>query len=105
MWCQALVAIQDVLDRGLPDKFSPKLFNDKCELVYEHVYDSYPGEGRGVFAVMKEKRLVGGGVSPPISSPLEHDRPKDVCHTTNPNQQEENDQCRKHLCDSRSPRR
>jgi type I restriction enzyme R subunit len=47
---QVLVTIQDVLDRGLPDKFTPELFNDKCELIYQHVYDSYPGEGRGVYA-------------------------------------------------------
>ncbi|HEY2975866.1 MAG TPA: type I restriction endonuclease subunit R [Pyrinomonadaceae bacterium] len=49
---QVLVTIQDVLDSGLPDKFSPALFRDKCELIYQHVYDSYPGEGRGVYAAM-----------------------------------------------------
>ncbi|MBI4454776.1 MAG: type I restriction endonuclease subunit R [Acidobacteria bacterium] len=49
---QVLVAIQDVLDKGLPEKFGPELFNGKCELIYQHVYDSYPGEGRGVYAAM-----------------------------------------------------
>ncbi|MDA2925760.1 DUF3387 domain-containing protein, partial [Acidobacteria bacterium AH-259-G07] len=47
---QVLVTIQDVLDQGLPQKYTEEIFQQKCELVYQHVYDSYAGEGRSVYA-------------------------------------------------------
>jgi len=40
------VAIEDVLDRDLPDSFNPVLFQHKCLAVYEYVYDMYAGAGR-----------------------------------------------------------
>lgn len=46
---QVMVTIEDIFDRGLPNKFNPNLFHQKCELVYQHVYDSYFGEGRSVY--------------------------------------------------------
>lgn len=36
--------ILDVLD-GLPDAYSDEFFEEKCAAVYEHVYESYPGDG------------------------------------------------------------
>jgi len=47
---QVMVAIEDALDTGLPEKFMKDVFHQKCGLVYQHVYDSYFGEGRSVFA-------------------------------------------------------
>jgi type I restriction enzyme R subunit len=45
------VTIEDVFDHELPDPpFSKDLFRQKCELVYQHVYDSYFGAGRSIYA-------------------------------------------------------
>jgi type I restriction enzyme R subunit len=42
------VTIRDTLYK-LPDAYSDELFHQKCELVYQHVYDSYYGAGRGIY--------------------------------------------------------
>ena len=47
---QVMVTIEDMLDKGLPEKFTEDIFHQKCGLVYQHVYDSYFGEGRSVYA-------------------------------------------------------
>ena len=44
------LAIEDALDRGLPPAYSPDMFKQKCEAVYLHVYDSYYGAGRSLYA-------------------------------------------------------
>ena len=44
------VTIRDVLDEGLPSAFTPERFQEKCDVVYQHVYDSYFGGGRSVYA-------------------------------------------------------
>ncbi|HZB94351.1 MAG TPA: type I restriction enzyme endonuclease domain-containing protein, partial [Herpetosiphonaceae bacterium] len=46
---QVLVTIRDVLDRGLPDAFSQELYEQKCDILYQHIYDSYYGQGRSVY--------------------------------------------------------
>jgi hypothetical protein len=33
----------------LPRVFTPELYQQKCDLVYQHVYDSYAGEGKSVY--------------------------------------------------------
>lgn len=43
------VTIETILDGGLPDKFTPEIFNRKCDLVYQHIFDSYFGEGRTIY--------------------------------------------------------
>jgi type I restriction enzyme R subunit len=43
------VAIEKALDR-LPDVFDLDLYRDKVDRVYQHVYDSYWGEGRSVYS-------------------------------------------------------
>ncbi len=45
------LAIEDALDRGLPPTYTPELFKQKCEAVYLHVYDSYYGAGRSLYAL------------------------------------------------------
>ncbi len=44
---QLQLAIQDTLDTGLPHAYTPELYRQKCAAVFEHVYESYPGRGRG----------------------------------------------------------
>jgi type I restriction enzyme R subunit len=46
---QVMVAIEDMLDKGLPETFTEDVFHQKCELLYQHVYDSYFGEGQSVY--------------------------------------------------------
>jgi len=43
------VIIEKTLDH-LPDVFSIDMYREKVERVYQHVYDSYFGEGRSVYA-------------------------------------------------------
>lgn len=43
------LAIQQVLDQ-LPDLYDPALYEEKCSLVYQHVYDSYWGENKSVYS-------------------------------------------------------
>jgi type I restriction enzyme R subunit len=47
---QLKLAIEDVLDTGLPRAYSPDLYRQKCSAVFEHVYESYPERDSGVYA-------------------------------------------------------
>jgi len=40
--------IETVLDE-LPRVFTPDLYQQKCELVYQHVFDSYSGQGQSLY--------------------------------------------------------
>ena len=44
------LAIEDVLDSGLPSAYSSGLYRQKCDAVFEHVYESYPERDAGVYA-------------------------------------------------------
>jgi type I restriction enzyme R subunit len=44
------VSIEEALDR-LPRAYTPELYARKCNAVYQHVYDSYFGEGRSIYTV------------------------------------------------------
>ena len=44
------LAIEEALDQ-LPDRYTKELYDQKCEAVYQHVYDSYFGAGRSVYGV------------------------------------------------------
>jgi type I restriction enzyme R subunit len=43
------LAIEDTLDT-LPKAYDIILFNEKCSLVFEHVYESYPERNTGIYA-------------------------------------------------------
>jgi type I restriction enzyme R subunit len=43
------LAIEDTLDT-LPKAYDIVLFNEKCSLVFEHVYESYPEKNTGIYA-------------------------------------------------------
>jgi type I restriction enzyme, R subunit len=42
------LAIEEVLDQ-LPERYSRELYQQKCEVVYQHVYDVYVDAGRNVY--------------------------------------------------------
>jgi len=44
------VSIEDTLDL-LPRIYTPNLFQNKCDLVYQHVYDSYFGSEQSIYAL------------------------------------------------------
>lgn len=43
------VTIRDVLRAELPSSYTPKLFKEKCDDVYQHVFESYYGEGKSIY--------------------------------------------------------
>ena len=43
------VMINEVFDH-LPEKYTKPVYSQKCELVYEHVYDAYSGPEKSVYA-------------------------------------------------------
>ena len=47
---QVRVAIERILDGGLPEVYTPELYQTKCGIVYQHVYESYHGAGGGVYS-------------------------------------------------------
>jgi len=47
---QVKIAIEDMLDSGLPRAFNPELYKQKCSVLFEHVYEKYPERGAGVYA-------------------------------------------------------
>ena len=44
------LAIEDVLDTGLPRIHTPELYQQKCSAIFEHVYESYTERDAGVYA-------------------------------------------------------
>ena len=45
-----LYTIETVLDE-LPRTYTPELYQTKCNVVYQHVFDSYSGMGGGLYAM------------------------------------------------------
>jgi type I restriction enzyme R subunit len=43
------VTIEEILDNELPEIYTPELFEKKSEAIFQHVYDSYYGNGRSVY--------------------------------------------------------
>lgn len=46
---QLKLAIEDLLDTGLPRAYTPEVYRQKCSAVFEHVYESYPERNVGVY--------------------------------------------------------
>ena len=42
--------VETVLDH-LPRTYTPDLYDKKCEQVYQHVFDSYSGQGQGIYSI------------------------------------------------------
>jgi len=45
-----VLTIRNILDDGLPRSYTPAVYQQKCGLVYHHVYDAYYGSERSVYA-------------------------------------------------------
>jgi type I restriction enzyme R subunit len=45
------LGIEEMLDR-LPPVYTKELYRQKCESVYQHVYDAYYGEGKSIYAIV-----------------------------------------------------
>ena len=43
------LTIEELLDK-LPEAYDETLYNQKCQVVYQHVYDAYYGSGRSVYS-------------------------------------------------------
>lgn len=41
--------VSNILDAELPGPYTPELFSRKTEAVYQHIYDSYYGEGKSIY--------------------------------------------------------
>jgi type I restriction enzyme R subunit len=41
--------VKTVLDE-LPRAYTPELYLQKCDTVYQHIFDSYQGEGRSIYS-------------------------------------------------------
>lgn len=46
---QVKMAIEDTLDEGLPSAYTKELYDAKCAVLFEHVYESYYGDGGSVY--------------------------------------------------------
>ena len=47
---QVKLAIEDMLDGGLPRAFDKPLYQQKCSALFEHLYESYPERDAGVYS-------------------------------------------------------
>ncbi len=45
------VAIEIILDAHLPQTYTPELYQQKCEVVYQHVYESYFGPDQSIYSM------------------------------------------------------
>lgn len=46
---QVRLAIEDALDEGLPGAYTKDIYQTKCNALFEHVYESYFGDGDSVY--------------------------------------------------------
>jgi type I restriction enzyme R subunit len=44
------LAIEDLLDTGLPRAYTPDLYKEKCDRVFAHVYAAYAQRGVSVYS-------------------------------------------------------
>lgn len=44
------ITIEKILDEMLPRSYPPDLYQQKCNTVYQHIYDSYYGAGKSVYS-------------------------------------------------------
>jgi type I restriction enzyme R subunit len=50
---QLRLAIEDVLDAGLPRAYDRPLYAQKCSALFEHIYESYPERDESVYALSR----------------------------------------------------
>tara|TARA_Y100000310_G_scaffold46195_1_gene42924 strand:- start:3180 stop:3872 length:693 start_codon:yes stop_codon:yes gene_type:complete len=47
------VEIEKQLDDGLPNAYTRKLFLIKCQMIFQHFYDNYYGDGKSVYTLVQ----------------------------------------------------
>lgn len=45
------IAIEEILDQQLPETYTPEVYQQKGEVVYQHIYESYFGPGRSIYSM------------------------------------------------------
>ncbi|WP_069861076.1 type I restriction endonuclease subunit R [Pseudomonas citronellolis] len=45
--------LEIVFDRGLPESYDEGIYNEKCELAFDHIFTSYYGAGESVYSAMR----------------------------------------------------
>jgi type I restriction enzyme R subunit len=48
-----LVTIQKLLDASLPRSYTPEIYQQTCDRVYEHIYENYYGDGKSIYEQFK----------------------------------------------------
>ena len=48
---QLKLAIEDVLDTGLPRAYDKPMYTQKCSALFEHIYETYPERDSSVYAL------------------------------------------------------
>ena len=43
------LAIEELLDHGLPRAYTPDLYQQKCSAVFEHFYETYGDRGASLY--------------------------------------------------------
>ena len=41
--------IEKELDKGLPESYSVSEYHERCNIVFQHFYDNYFGDGKSIF--------------------------------------------------------
>ena len=44
-----MVTIEEILDKNLPISYGKEIFQEKCQQVFQHIYDSYFGVGKSIY--------------------------------------------------------
>jgi len=44
-----LLTIQNILDNELPVSYTKQMFQEKCNLIYQHIYNSYFGQNKSIY--------------------------------------------------------
>ena len=47
---QLKLAIEDVLETGLPQAYSTDFYKQKCSALFEHFYENYTDKGTGTYS-------------------------------------------------------
>jgi type I restriction enzyme, R subunit len=43
--------IEYELDKGLPESYDAEIYEQKCNIVFQHIYDSYAGDSHSIYEV------------------------------------------------------
>lgn len=47
-----IITIKECLDKCLPRSYTPEIYQERCNAVYQHIYESYYGDGKSLYSVI-----------------------------------------------------